>query len=95
MLTHGLCLLCIYVGVWRATIDNVDVLSTAVTESLAAAANRGKQEAIPPNQQNISLTAVAYQNGDMRVYNYPCTAQYVSKGYIEFVHCIFVTEWCM
>ena len=27
---------------------------------------------------NVSLTGVAYQNGNVRIYNYPCTSQHVS-----------------
>ena len=71
-------------GVWRAAYENVNVQATAVVESLAMKSTRVKSDVIPPSQTNISLAAAAYQNGDVRVFNYPCTSQFVSS----------VTFWC-
>lgn len=65
-------------GIWRPAFDNVNVMSTAVAESSAMKGTRVKADVIPPSQSNISLVATAYQNGDVRVFNYPCTSQFVS-----------------
>ena len=68
----------------RPTIDNVSLIATTVTESLALSGVKSKAEVIPPSQHNISLVAACYQNGDCRLYNYPCTSQFVSL-YLELI----------
>ena len=65
-------------GIWRAAIDNVNVMATDVVASSASQGLTGKSEAVPASQTNISLAAAAYQNGDVRLFNYPCTSQFVS-----------------